>query len=178
MSPVSGTASSATANAILDEGKRLMGRGWLALTASTLAACTSVTRVSITPDQLHDLAGLAPSDERKFVPRDSTERMIARGDDPVRLLLRPGRPGLGTEGPWVGLCQLRWEPPYGFGSDVPTGTISDGVLRVPATELAGAELQITQPDEVKTTILVLGLVLGVSAAALLATWLAYSFQVR
>jgi len=139
----------------------------LAVIASMLAACTSVSRVVVTPDQLHGLVGLGPDEERAFVPLDQTQKLIARGDDEVRLQLRPGRPVSVAETPWVQLCQLQWEPPYGFGPTGPTGTLSDGVVRVPAADVTGAELQVTHPDALKTTALVLGILLATTVAVLI-----------
>jgi hypothetical protein len=134
-----------------------------ALFLATVCACTSTTEVRVTPDQLQALAGLPPDEKREFISPDQAEHLEARGDDEVQLQVRPGRRTSIVEMPWVQLCQLRWEPPYGFDQNGPTGTISDGVLRVPGRDLAGAEVRITRPDGGKTALLVVGIVLGAVA---------------
>jgi hypothetical protein len=132
----------------------MTSRKILPLIALVLSACTSVTQVSITPDQVQSLAGLPPTEEREFISPDHEEPLMARGDDEVQLRVRPGKRDAIAEMPWVQLCQLRWEPLW------PTGVISDGVLRVPGSDLVGAEVRISRPNAGNTTALVVVIVLG------------------
>jgi hypothetical protein len=137
-----------------------------ALFLAAVSACTSVTQVSITPNQLHSLAGLPPDEERELIAPDRAKDLVARGDDEVRLQVRPGGHAPIADMPWVQLCQLRWEDSYGFDQNGPTGVISDGVLRVTGRDLVGAEVRITRPDGGRTAALVVGIVLGAVALSL------------
>jgi hypothetical protein len=146
-----------------------MKRALMAVLASVLAACTSVTRAMVTPDQLHELAGLSPSEERGFTPRGHHEMLYVRGDDEVSLLVAPGDPPRNRKQPWVRLCDLHWDP---SGSTAATGgapAVDDGVLlMVPAGQVAGAELEMRRADTGKTVALVAAIVLGVAVVAVAA----------
>jgi hypothetical protein len=135
-----------------------------------VSACTSVTEVMVTPEQLHDLAGLEPDQERAFAAEGHSKPLVARGDDEARLLVRPGHiPGTPGE-PWVKLYNLRWAP-----DDERAANNRDVELyAVPAANLAGADVRISRVDTALTLALVAGILVGTVAAGLALSALALS----
>jgi hypothetical protein len=138
-----------------------MQRHLLAVVASMLAACTTTTEVMVNRDQLYDLAGLEADKERSFTAVGHTEPMVARGDDEVRLLVKPGHmPGTPGE-PWVRLCDLRFIP---SGDEPPPESLVS--YAVDAPKVAGADVRIRKPDAGLTVLLITGIVIGTAAAVL------------
>jgi hypothetical protein len=151
-----------------------MDRVRLELTALFLvvvSACTSVTQVAITPDQVRAIAWLSPDKERHIVVEKTGEIFDVNGENEVRLLVRPGDfPGEKGR-PWVRLCDLRWYP---LTKSPPTDTtgiwlypddqIGLSFYPVRASDLAGADVKVRVPNGWLTAALVGGIVLGVAAA--------------
>jgi len=147
-----------------------MRREPAALVALALSACTAVTTVRVTPDQLQTLAGMGPDEERIFTAVDVKETQIARGDDDIRLRVTPvgqereRNPSVQQE-PWGKLYTLRW------GASVSLTLIdhrsSQLSLSLPATDVTGAELQMSRFSGWKTAGLVLCIIGSVVVAALI-----------
>jgi hypothetical protein len=139
-----------------------MRRETAAFVVLTLSsACTSVTKVTVTPSELQALAGMQPEEERVFHELEEDERMVARGNDDVRLLIIPsGRGGeripAVQQEPWGKLYTLRW------GSSVTLTPTDRGAnmasLSFPSTEVWGAQLQMSRYSGTRTTVLVLCIV--------------------
>jgi hypothetical protein len=130
-----------------------------------LAACTSTTEVMVKPDQLFDLAGLEGDKERSFTAVGHAKPMMARGDDEVRLLVKPGHmPGTPGE-PWVKLCDLRFLPTKDWA--VPDGFHT---YAVDIPNIAGADVRMTRFDGGLTAVLVGGIVASALAAVGFVAW--------
>jgi hypothetical protein len=145
----------------------------LSLVLVIVSACTSVTRATVTPSQLETLAGLKPNEERSFLAGGNGERLYARGDDEVRLLLTADAPARKYQLPWVRLSELQWNPPTGTALPVgEAGTPEARLLRVPVTDVTGADLRIDRYDPGLTVALVLGIVLGLAGVVVGSAFLA------
>jgi hypothetical protein len=130
-----------------------------AVIALALAACTSVTRITITPDELHSLAGIAPV-ERRDIPVDGEdEPFVVTGEDVVHIrVAQAGRRV--TDEPWGKLYTLRWGQSVSVSPTISPGEPDFGPVRVPVEDVRGATLEQVKPDGKKTTALIIGIVVG------------------
>jgi hypothetical protein len=145
----------------------------VAFVALALSACTTVTTVRVTPEQLHTLAAMGPNDERRFEPVNDTEK-VAHGNDEIRLLFTPTEGGLErgpsvTQAPWAKLYTLRWQGDYVTLTPIDHST----TLTVPAGDLTGAQVKMDRYSGSRTAGLVIGIVGGALSVALV--FLALSF---
>jgi hypothetical protein len=138
-----------------------MRRKTVALVALLLSACTAVTTVTVTPHELHALAGIGPDERRAFTGVDEDDHVVARGSDDVRLLVAPiGQPSERApsveQAPWGKLYTLRW------GSSVSLTPIDHGndetTFSLPSAEVTGGEVRVKQYSGTRTTVLVLCIV--------------------
>jgi len=132
--------------------------------AFALTACTAVTSVRVTPDELQTLAGMEPNGERRFNPANEPA-MVARGDDDLRLLVTPIGPGWERtpsvqQAPWGKLYTLRW------GSSITLTPDRGGNLSLPATEVTGAQLKMNRYSGERTALLVWTIVGSIAFAAI------------
>jgi hypothetical protein len=133
----------------------------VALVAATLSGCTAVTTVTVTPNQLHALAGMGPNEERRFTAIDEDEAMVAKGEDDVRVRVTPigalagERPPPVQEEPWGKLYTLRWGASVTLAPTVQSGSSTADLASVPATEVTGGELRMNRYSGTRTLILVL-----------------------
>jgi hypothetical protein len=139
-----------------------MNREPAAFVALTLSACTTVTTVRVTPEQLQALADMGPKQERRFDPANEPV-MVARGDDDVRILVAPIEAGWEktpsvTQAPWGKLHTLRcWGS---FATLAPTER--GGELSVPLQDVTGGQVRMDRYSGEKTAALV-GIILGTVA---------------
>jgi hypothetical protein len=143
-------------------------RSELSIVAIILTGCTSVTRVGVAPDQLRTLAGIGPDEERGVIPRGETQMITARGTDPLRLEVRPEWHAHAREQPWGQLSTLRWGPKVSVVPTVAPGEGAPRVHTVPVDAVMGGEIEVSHPDALRTSELVLGVVLGVAVVGLAA----------
>jgi hypothetical protein len=132
----------------------------LILLPTTLVACTSVTGVTVAPDQLRILSDMGPNEERDFVPREAkAEKMVAQGDDEIRLLVASPPAPPGTEEPWGKLYTLHLDGTANITPTSAPGRPDLPVRVVPLNDVTGAELELVRPDAGKTAALVVAIVL-------------------
>jgi hypothetical protein len=138
----------------LDAGRRLGSRGIASFVALSLAACTTITRVTIPSDQIPRLAGMSSTDERVVQVSGQIEPVTINGDDEILLLTRSGRSIPAREDrPWPKVDQLSLNPPM-------LSVVSPSqVQRIPISNVRGADLKLSRGDAGLT---VLAIVLGVA----------------
>jgi hypothetical protein len=123
-----------------------VGRQLTAGIAMALAACTGVTRVTVTPEQLHSLAGLKPNEERGFRAEGHGETLYARGTDEVRLMIETGTPPRTLDTSWMQLSELQW----GARPMAPSRESAEETLHVPAEDVKGADVRLIRYDPALT----------------------------